>query len=76
MGLSVDSNVHTLARSPIANGPRLPALDAPTYQPFRSATTVRAGADMFVESRTRSIFVITLAREDGRTALVLLRTGK
>lgn len=47
MGLSVDGNVHTLSRSPIANGPRLPALDAPEYHPVgidRVGTLVRTYA--------------------------------
>ncbi|PYE20648.1 endonuclease/exonuclease/phosphatase family metal-dependent hydrolase [Williamsia limnetica] len=33
MGPSVDRNVHTVSGSPVANGPRLPTLDAPDHQP-------------------------------------------
>ncbi|WP_207838290.1 endonuclease/exonuclease/phosphatase family protein [Williamsia soli] len=58
--MSVDSNVHTVSRAPVANGPRLPALDVPTYQPAgidQVGTLVRTYAAPLVAGAALGVIV-------------------
>ncbi|MBA4021136.1 MAG: hypothetical protein C0482_02110 [Gordonia sp.] len=74
MGISVDSNVHTVSRAPIANGPRLPALDAPTHQPAaidQVGTFVRTYAAPVVAGTAVGIAVGGLTRVGGRSGAVV-----